>query len=225
MSGASVTVLNELFDATGAGGKNSKSSLQTGNENKRHPLLVRNPSHFQPYPLHIENQCTENGTVIDPTSTRTGFRSFMFDPDKGFALNGEWMKMKGVCIHHDAGVLGSAVPREVWKRRLETLKEVGVNAIRTSHNPQAPDLYELCDELGILVLNEMYDEWVFPSASGWKDGMWELPDFRAPSIFSKSGAKLTLPIWYVAIGTMFLSLPGASATRLITPTTPTRILF
>jgi len=91
-----------------------------------------------------------NGKVIDETSTITGFRTFTFDHDKGFALNGKWMKMKGVCLHHDAGVLGSAVPKEVWKSRLLTLKEIGVNAIRTTHNPQAPDLYALCDELGIL---------------------------------------------------------------------------
>ena len=104
--------------------------------------------------------------TIDASITTTGFRNFTFDADKGFALNGEWMKMKGVCIHHDAGVLGAAVPREVWKRRLLNLKEIGVNAIRTSHNPQAPDLYELCDELGILVMNEAFDEWESPKQIG-----------------------------------------------------------
>ena len=83
------------------------------------------------------------------------------------------MKIKGVCLHHDAGVLGSAVPREVLEGRLKTLKEIGVNAIRTSHNPQAPDFYELCDQLGLLVLNEAYDEWEFPKRKwleGWNQG-------------------------------------------------------
>ena len=227
---ASVTVLNELFDATGKlVAKNSKKlTANPGNENKLvTSLLVRNPSLWtlsNPTLYTLKTSVLKNGTVIDQTSTRTGFRSFMFDPDKGFALNGEWMKMKGVCIHHDAGVLGSAVPREVWKRRLETLKEVGVNAIRTSHNPQAPDLYELCDELGILVLNEMYDEWVFPKRK-WLEG-WNVgtPGFQGSFDIFKSGAKLTLPIWYVAIGTMFLSLPGASA-GVDYPNDPTRILF
>ena len=69
---------------------------------------------------------------------RAGLRTLQFDPNKGFALNGQWMKVKGVCLHHDAGALGAVVPRDVWKRRLENLKKIGVNAIRMSHNPQAP---------------------------------------------------------------------------------------
>jgi beta-galactosidase len=115
----------------------------------------------------------QQGQRVDETTTRTGFRHFVFDPDKGFALNEEWMKLKGVCLHHDAGVLGSAVPPEVWRRRLLTLKEIGVNAIRTSHNPQAPDVYRLCDELGLLVLDEAFDEWEFPKRKwieGWNIG-------------------------------------------------------
>jgi hypothetical protein len=127
---------------------------------------------------------------VDTTSTTTGFRSFTFDPDKGFALNGEWMKMKGVCIHHDAGVLGSAVPKEVWKRRLLTLKEIGVNAVRTSHNPQAPDLYSLSDELGLLVMDEAYDEWEFPKRKwleGWNTGV---PGFQGTfDFFEEWGEK------------------------------------
>ena len=81
--------------------------------------------------------------------------------------------MKGVCLHHDAGVLGSAVYRDVWKRRLLNLKEIGVNAIRTSHNPQSPDIYQLCDQLGLLVINEAFDEWEFPKRKwleGWNKG-------------------------------------------------------
>ncbi len=122
----------------------------------------------------LKTSVYRDGELVDETSTQTGFRSFTFDAGKGFALNDEWMKIKGVCLHHDAGVLGSAVPREVWKRRLLTLKEIGVNAIRTSHNPQAPDLYELCDELGLLVMNEAFDEWEFPKRKwlqGWNFGV------------------------------------------------------
>lgn len=176
---ASLTVLNELFDATGklVAKDRKKLTAKPGNENKlTTSLAVKNPACWSlshPNLYTLKTTLLKNGTVTDQTSTRTGFRSYTFDPDKGFALNGEWMKVKGVCIHHDAGVLGSAVPRDVWKRRLETLKEVGVNAIRTSHNPQATDLYNLCDEMGILVLNEMYDEWVFPKRKwleGWNVG-------------------------------------------------------
>ncbi len=123
------------------------------------------------YTLHT--RVLMDGKEIDKTSVKTGFRTYTFDADKGFALNGKPMKIKGVCIHHDAGVLGAAVPREVWERRLLTLKEIGCNAIRTSHNPQAPDLYELCDQLGLLVLNEAFDEWEFPKRKwleGWNAG-------------------------------------------------------
>lgn len=123
------------------------------------------------------------GNVVDSIMIKTGFRSYDFDPNKGFALNGEWLKVKGVCIHHDAGVLGSAVPKAVWKRRLETLKSIGCNAIRTSHNPQSPELYELCDELGLLVMNEAFDEWEFPKRKwieGWNVGT---PGFEGSNDF------------------------------------------
>lgn len=125
----------------------------------------------QLYELHTTVRREDR--VIDQATTRTGFRSFAFDPKRGFFLNGEAMKIKGVCLHHDAGVLGAAVPREVWRARLQTLQSLGTNAIRTSHNPQAPDLYELCDELGLLVLNEAFDEWEFPKRKwlrGWNVG-------------------------------------------------------
>lgn len=178
-SPASLSIVNELIDPQGKSvGKNTRKLSVAANRDGKvnteikvsRPALwdLDNPSLYT-----LRTSVVKNGKVIDETTTRTGFRSFAFDPDKGFALNGKWMKMKGVCIHHDAGVLGSAVPREVWKRRLLTLKEIGCNAIRTSHNPQAPDLYELCDELGMLVLNEAYDEWEFPKRKwleGWNVG-------------------------------------------------------
>ncbi len=112
--------------------------------------------------------------VIDDTSTTFGIRSIKFDPDKGFFLNGKPLKIKGVCIHHDAGCLGAAVPEKVLERRLRLLKDLGVNAIRTSHNPPAPELLNLCDRLGLLVKDEAFDEftpgknkWV----TGWNNGL------------------------------------------------------
>ena len=110
---------------------------------------------------------------IDRSVMRAGLRTLQFDPNHGFALNGKWMKVKGVCLHHDAGVLGAVVPPEVWQHRLEELKKIGVNAIRMSHNPQAPVLYDLCDELGLLVMDEASDEWEFPKRKwleGWNRG-------------------------------------------------------
>ncbi len=125
----------------------------------------------------------EDGRTLDQTTVKTGIRALTFDPNRGFALNGERMKMKGVCLHHDAGVLGAAVPRGVWRQRLATLKATGCNAVRMSHNPQAPDVYELCDELGLLVLDEAFDEWEFPKRK-WLEG-WNVgtPGFEGSADF------------------------------------------
>lgn len=176
---AQLTVTNELIAANGKTVAKSSQKVQVANNQTTSvqvDLKVSNPqlwSLSSPNLYKLRTTVIKDGKTIDSSETTTGFRTFTFDPNKGFALNGEWLKMKGVCLHHDAGVLGSAVPRDVWKRRLLTLKEIGVNAIRTSHNPQAPDLYELCDELGLLVLNEAFDEWEFPKRKwlqGWNQG-------------------------------------------------------
>jgi len=175
-----VTVSNELIAPNGKViAKNSRKVDIPANQTSKTrfqmktsaPQLwsVDNPVLYQLKTTVVSSQ----GKVIDQTATTAGIRSFTFDPNKGFALNGKWMKVKGVCLHHDAGVLGAAVPKEVWRRRLLTLKEIGCNAIRTSHNPQAPDLYDLADELGLLVLNEAFDEWEFPKRKwleGWNVG-------------------------------------------------------
>ncbi|KQW99529.1 sugar-binding domain-containing protein [Flavobacterium sp. Root420] len=176
---STLTVINELISKDGksvakASNKVEVAANQSGKIAAK--LNVKNPQLWDidhPNLYQLKTTVLKDGKQIDQTVTKTGFRTFTFDPNNGFALNGTWMKMKGVCLHHDAGVLGSAVPREVWETRLKTLKEIGVNAIRTSHNPQAPVFYELCDELGILVLNEAYDEWEFPKRKwleGWNYG-------------------------------------------------------
>ncbi len=91
--------------------------------------------------------------------TRVGIRGIAFDPDRGFFLNGAETKLKGVCVHHDGGALGAAMEPEVWQRRLEAMRECGCNAIRCSHNPHMPELYDLCDRMGFLVMDEAFDEW------------------------------------------------------------------
>ncbi|WNH10609.1 sugar-binding domain-containing protein [Thalassobellus suaedae] len=176
---ASITVVNELIDNAGETVARSSDKIQiASNEsgNISTKLKVENPKLWSidtPNLYQLKTIVWKEGKIVDQTNTQTGFRKLTFDANKGFALNNQWMKVKGVCLHHDAGVLGSAVPREVWKTRLQTLKEIGVNAIRTSHNPQAPAFYELCDELGLLVLNEAYDEWEFSKRKwleGWNQG-------------------------------------------------------
>lgn len=109
-------------------------------------------------------------TIVDESATPFGIRTFSFDANKGFSLNGVPMKLKGVCVHHDAGPLGAAVPIRVWERRLRTLKEIGVNAIRTSHNPPAPEFLDLCDRLGFLVKDEAFDEFT-PAKNKWMNGV------------------------------------------------------
>ncbi len=150
-----------------AGVNNGKSTLT---------LRLKNPERWDidnPYLYKLNTELWANGKRIDGSTTTAGLRSLEFNPDKGFALNGRWMKVKGVCLHHDAGVLGATVPEEVWERRLANLKSIGVNAIRCAHNPQAPALYDVCDRIGLLVMDEASDEWEFPKRKwieGWNKG-------------------------------------------------------
>ena len=193
-----LTVLNELISPEGkVVGKSSKKITVLAGDTAKHMavLNVANPQLWSidsPVLYTLNTSVVKDGKTIDKTTTTTGLRSFTFDPDRGFALNGEWMKMKGVCLHHDAGVLGAAVPRSVWERRLKTLKEVGCNAIRTSHNPQATDLYDLCDKLGLLVMNEAFDEWEHPKRK-WLEG-WNVgtPGFEGNFEFFKTWGETDL---------------------------------
>ncbi|MBR0036779.1 MAG: DUF4982 domain-containing protein [Bacteroidales bacterium] len=136
----------------------------------KHPQLWRTD---QPALYRLSATLLKDGVPVDSTSVRAGIRTLRFDPNHGFFLNGENIKMKGVCLHHDAGVLGAAVPKEVWRYRLQQLRQLGVNAIRTGHNPQSPDFYDVCDELGLMVMDEAFDEWEYPKRKwleGWNVG-------------------------------------------------------
>lgn len=139
-------------------------------------LKLNNPKRWDlntPYLYILRTELLQDGKKIDEAQCRVGLRTLEFTADEGFFLNSRNQKVKGVCLHHDAGVLGAVVPREVWKRRLTNLKEMGANAIRMSHNPQATDVYDLCDELGLLVMDEGSDEWEFPKrkwVKGWNKG-------------------------------------------------------
>lgn len=174
-----VTVQHQLSDASGkvVSSGTAQVKVNTGDKQKNTMIVgVNKPQLWNlksPYLYTLKTTLLVAGKVVDETSTKTGIRQFTFSPDKGFALNGENMKMKGLCIHHDAGVLGAAVPREVWERRLMALKSLGCNAIRMTHNLHNPDVYELCDELGLLVMNEVFDEWEFAKrkwVQGWNVG-------------------------------------------------------
>ena len=107
----------------------------------------------------LRSEVRDGGRLTDVVTTTFGIRSIAYDKDRGFLLNGRQVKMRGVNLHHEAGGLGAAVPEHVWLRRLEALKAMGANAIRTSHNPPAPEFLDLCDRLGFLVMAEAFDEW------------------------------------------------------------------
>lgn len=100
-----------------------------------------------------------SGETVDVYVTKTGFRSFKFDAERGFSMNGKPMKLNGVCLHHDAGALGAVVNQAAIRRQLTLLKDMGCNAIRCTHNPPAPELLDICDEMGLLVMDETFDMW------------------------------------------------------------------
>ncbi len=112
-----------------------------------------------PYIYQVRTSVVVDGEVIDSQINKCGIRKIEFKPENGFSLNDVNLKLKGVCLHHDGGLVGAAVPPMLWERRLKLLKDMGCNAIRTSHNPFEPAFYDLCDSLGIMVMDEMFDEW------------------------------------------------------------------
>lgn len=112
-----------------------------------------------PYLYKAVTQISVNAKIVDTYSTPFGIRYFEFDSIKGFSLNGKPMKILGVCLHHDLGALGAAVNTRAMERQLQIMKDMGCNAIRTSHNPPAPELLDLCDRMGFLVQDEAFDVW------------------------------------------------------------------
>jgi beta-galactosidase len=112
-----------------------------------------------PYLYKVRSTVHSGQQIVDEYETPFGVREALFDADRGFLLNGEHVKLNGVCLHHEGASVGAAVPERVWERRFEILREMGCNAIRTSHNPPAPEFLDLCDRMGFLVMNEAFDEW------------------------------------------------------------------
>lgn len=128
-------------------------------------LTVANPQRWDmdhPYLYTLLTEIVDGQRVIDKYSTPFGIRTIAFDRDKGFLLNGKARKLRGVCLHHDLGALGAAVNRRATERQIEILKAAGVNAIRTSHNPPSPELLELSDRMGLVVMDEAFDMWRIP---------------------------------------------------------------
>lgn len=179
METSSIKVVHELYNSNG---QKVASVSKSGNVNAKaltdfsQSMKLKSPELWSinsPYLYTLKTKVYKGTQLIDESTIQAGLRKTEFDPNKGFFLNGENTKIQGVCLHHDAGVLGAAATKSVWRTRLETLKSLGVNAIRTSHNPQAPYLYDLCDELGFVVMDEAFDEWEYPKnkwIQGWNKG-------------------------------------------------------
>ncbi len=127
-----------------------------------HELNVENPALWSIEDPHLYKAVTTikcEGKICDDYETTFGIRTFAFDSDKGFFLNGKQVKIKGVCNHHDLGCLGAAINTRAIERQLKILKDMGCNGLRTSHNPPAPELLDLCDKMGFIVMDEAYDMW------------------------------------------------------------------
>ena len=143
-TGQKVTVKNTWLDANGK------------------PTSIKKPRKWScedPYIYKVRTQLLVAGKVVDEVETTTGFRDFKFDAKTGFWLNGKNMKLNGVCEHHDLGCLGAALNEDALHRKLTKLKAMGVNSIRSSHNPPAPELLNMCDTMGLIVMDESFDMW------------------------------------------------------------------
>lgn len=163
-NGEKINVTTVILDPEGKEvAKNSSLYIARGQEFEQN-FIVANPDLWSPANPALYTAKTTlsvDGKDVDTYDTRFGIRTIEYVPEKGFFLNGEPTKFKGVCNHHDLGPLGAAVNRSALRHQIELLKDMGANAIRTSHNMPAPELAELCDEMGMMLMIEPFDDWGF----------------------------------------------------------------
>ncbi|HWI93998.1 MAG TPA: beta-galactosidase GalB [Flavisolibacter sp.] len=179
---------NDLFLITSiydeAGHKIASSTNKVKGNNVAGKINILHPKLWtleRPYLYKVVSQLKSGANLLDEYITPFGIRSFNFDREKGFSLNGKPVKLLGVCDHHDLGALGSAINTRAIERQLQILKAMGCNSIRTSHNPPAPELLDLCDKMGFVVMDEAFDMWAKPKTKydyhlDWKD--WHERDLR-----------------------------------------------
>jgi beta-galactosidase len=139
-------------------------------------LIIKSPKLWNmdtPYLYSMETIIKDKNKVIDRVITPFGVRTFKFDPDKGFSINGKQVKLKGLCLHQDAGSMGVAVPDRSYERRLEILKEYGCNAIRCAHNQPSPEFLDMCDRMGFVVIDEAFDKWKSGYYEKYFDEWWK----------------------------------------------------
>lgn len=156
------SILNDMNGAVVTETKSSVSVVAGQKSDVNHTLNISSPKLWDtenPYLYSLVTEIIKDGKCIDRYTTTTGVRDFKFDAEKGFILNGKQTKINGVCMHHDLGCLGAAVNTRAIERQLQILKEMGCNGIRCSHNPPAPELLDLCDKMGFIVMDEAFDMW------------------------------------------------------------------
>lgn len=174
-----ITVINILRDKAGKEISRSNASVVVAASTKvdiETSMMIRKPALWSvenPNMYSLLSQVQVNYKTVDEYSTPVGFRTFRFDVNNGFFLNDQYLKIRGVCMHHDLGALGTAINTRALERQLEILKGMGVNAIRTSHNPPAPELLELCDKMGFLVMDEAFDMWKRPKSKYDYGNYWD----------------------------------------------------
>lgn len=164
MKGEKIMVKTDIVDPDGKTVATNNSMYHAQGQPFVQDFLVENPRRWStdtPWLYEARTTLSIDGRETDRYTTRFGIRSLDYIPEKGFFLNGEYTKFKGVCMHHDLGPLGAAVNRAALAHQIEMLKEMGANAIRTSHNMPAPELVELCDQMGMMLMVEPFDDWGF----------------------------------------------------------------
>ncbi|MGW0289193.1 glycoside hydrolase family 2 TIM barrel-domain containing protein [Streptomyces tuirus] len=162
-AGADVEVVSRIVDRRGRTvARTSSTATVTGEHTETQELTFPRPELWDfetPHRYTLHTELRVGGRTTDTHRTVFGFRTFRFDPEEGFFLNGTHHKIKGVDLHHDLGALGAAVSIDAVRRQLEIMRSMGVNALRTSHNPPAPEVIQVCEELGVVMLVEAFDCW------------------------------------------------------------------
>ena len=174
-----VSVNTDIIAPDGKVVANDKSMYYAHGQKFAQNFLIQKPQLWQlddPELYVAHTTLSVDGKEVDSYDTRFGIRTIEYIPEKGFFLNGKSTKFQGVCNHHDLGPLGAAINRSALRHQLELLKDMGVNAIRTSHNMPAPELVELCDEMGVMLMIEPFDDWSFypksPNGYGAEFNEW-----------------------------------------------------
>jgi len=229
---ANVRVATEIFALDAAGSKTGRAvariepvaakAAASSGTTLRSTATITKPRLWGPPPTQSPNRyvavttLSRNGRAIDRYETRFGVRSVRFDPNSGVLVNGERISLRGVNNHHDLGALGAAFNVRAAERQLEILREMGANAVRLSHNPPAPELLELTDRMGLLVVDEIFDSWerkktpldfhlIFPE--------WHEPDLRA--MLRRDRNHPSVILWSVGneVGEQYTGEEGAAIAR------------